>query len=627
MVRPIPRTDFKYEQSLVNTGKRGDIFRVHVIDVDHNETVDDDNKTPRFKHVNPRVNNRGFHISGIRVDGKGKHMIDIIVPGGVAGDFMLPQPGDTVWVRQSEEGADSTAYLVHNSYSNDIIDVEYKNNPAPLWGSFDGDFGHLRSYKDHSMQFAAKITKHVYKTIPREPSNFRRKWVRSISGYRWRKHYKGNVLKSMFVNRGDNLYDLDFKNMGKPYIEEDGVKIMLEETPQYQYPDPNNAPELREEDDDFKYIYRKHLFMKKVPNTDPNEDGIYTPPKEEYFEFIHKVKHYFSYEPLLDKSYKKKTKGFERELPAVREYNHVFYGNNKLMYQDVHGDGEQILITLKNQYDAGFTIVHDTERSQIRIRDHIGNNILIDGNPEKPRIMLQTKDRRIVEIGDMPKGGDSKGFLYLRNGKGYGNAQVPWGRMTNKGRGEVFNQEFLMVDDLAVIRDPEFLGRLSPIMRTQLRGPGIYTRTVADGEKPYEKRTSSYELNNVLINNVIELWTDTGTMVTHQSKVFKNRHEFFSIGQTNDIILNIIKYVDEYMNFSRPKDISSIQMDPAGIHMDSTLPINIRSDISVNIKAPSVNLDCGLSSVMPKVDSPETLPVVPMIPPYVGFSSEVEDGT
>jgi hypothetical protein len=626
MPQPLTRTDFKYEESLVHVGKRGDLFRVHVVEVDHNETVDDDNKTPRFKHISPKNNNRGFHISGIRVDGKGKHMIDIIVPGHVAGDFKLPQPGDTVWVRQSEEGGDSSAYYVNNDYSNDVIDVEYKNNPPPLWGSMFGDFGHLRSYKDHSMQFASKITKHVYKTIPKEPSNFRRKWVRSISGYRWRKFYKGNALPSLFVNRGDNVYDLDFKNMAKAYVEEDGVTLMDKKTPQYAYPDPNNVPELREDDDDFTYIYRKHIYVKRVPNTDPNEDGVFNPPKDEYFTYVHKVKHYTAYEPLSDKSYKKKTKGFERELPAVREHNTVFYGNNKLMYQDVHGDGEQILITLKNQYDSGITILHDTDRSQIRIRDHVGNTILLDGDPEKPRIVLMTKDRRVMEVGDMAKGGDSKGFVYFRNGGGYGNAQVPWGRMTNKGRGEVFNQEFLMVDHVDVIRDPEFLGRLSPVLRSQLRGPGIYTRTAADGEKSYEKRTSSYEMNNILVDSRIETWTDTDTMVAHQSKVGKGSHEFFSIGQTNGEEINTVKFSDTYLNLSRPKEGSSVQLDTSGLHLDSNLPINISSSSSVNVKAPTINLDPGAASVKEQSGKPETLPVNPITEPYVGFPAEADDG-
>lgn len=625
MDRALPRTDFKYEESLVHIGKKGGMFRVHVMSVDHNETVDDDNKTPRFKHITPKKNNRGFHISGIRIDGKGTHLIDIVVPGAIAGDFMLPQPGDTVWVRQSEEGADSTAYLVHNDYSSDIIDIEYKNNPPPLWGSMNGDYGHLRSYKDHSMQFAAKITQHVYNTIPREESNFRRKWVRSISGYRWRNFYKGNALPNKFVTRGDNVYDLDFRNMSKDYVEEDGLTLMDEGLPQYEYPDPNNTPELREKDPDFKYIYRKHLFVKKSPDADPDEDGIIPRSKDEYFTFIHKVRHYTAYEPISDKTYKKKTKGFERELVAVREYNHVFYGNNKLLFQDIHGDGEQILLTLKNQYDSGITLIHDRERSQVRIRDHMGNNILIDGNPEKPRIVMMTKDRRMVEMGDIYTNGTSKGFLYMRNGRGYGNAQVPWGRMTNKGKGEVFNQEFLMVDDLEVIKNEEFLGRLSPMLRSQLRGPGIYTRTAADGEKSYEKSTSSYELDNTLINNVVEIWSDTDTMVSHQSKVEKHSHEYFITGKTDGKTINTFKMDDKAINMNRFEEESSVQIDPQGIHLDTKKKINISSDVEVSIKAPIINLDDGVSSPKKLKESPTTLPGGPVLAPYVGFPKGSSD--
>lgn len=631
---PIDRTDFKYEESLIHNGKRDDIFRVYIVETDNNETIEDDQKTPRFVHASKKNPNRGFHVSGIRADGKGKQIIQVRVPGNVGGDFKLPQPGDVVWARQGSEGGDNMAFLMHNDYSGDNFkDTHILSNPAPLWGSMPGDFGHMRSYKDHSLQFSPKITQHKYTIYPKEPSNFRRKWVRSISGYRWRSFYKGNVLPTLFVMRGDNVFDLDFSNMAKGHIEEDGLKIMLEETPQYAYPDPNNGVEVREKDSDFTYIWKKHLYTKKEQRPDPNEDGIYIPPKEEFFPFTHKVKHYFSYEPILDKTYKKKTKGFERELVAVREYAHVFYGNNKLLFQDVHGDGEQILLTLKNQYDAGFTIVHDTERSQVRLRDHLGNTILIDGNPDKPRIIMTTKDRRVVEIGDMPKKGSSKGFLYLRNGKGYGNAQVPWGRITNKSRGDVFNQELVMVDDLAVIRDPEFLGRLSPIMRTQLRGPGIYMRTVADGEKPYEKRFSTYELDDILVENSIEAWLDTDTWTTYQTLVKKDYHEYFMWGKTLGVPLNLIKFNDEYMHFERIKDKDYIHMDGNGIQIDAEMPIKVRSGTEIELRAPVINLNDGTYVPNPRDWDIKTLPITPKESPYVGFNkmadtdSESEEST
>lgn len=576
--------DYKYESSLNQHGFVGEKFKVLVVSVDHNETINDDNKTPKLGFITPTKDNRNFHLSGFRVDGRNTPIMDIIVPPQVNGDFQIPKEGDVVWCTQATTGVSSDTIYLYAEYSNGDTGLDTGNTSVPLWGSQHGDYGHLRTYKDHNQQFANFPFKKPNAIVAKTEGTFRSKWVRSIEGYRWRDYYKGNINDNKFAVRGDNVFDLDKTNMGLEVVEEDGVEI-LADTKQSKYPEPNNVPEIREKDEVFTYVKLKHEFMKVLPSNSLFETESVAIPDKEYTTLVHKTKNYFSYEPLLDKTYKKKTKGFERELISVKEYSLVFSGgNNKLMYQDAHGDGEQVLITLKNQYDAGYTIVHNKDKSQIRIRDHLGQSILIEGDPDRPRIVLVTKDKRTIEVGSIKGKG---GFVYLRNGSAFGDSDVPWGRKTGKTKDSVFNQEFLMVDNQAVISDADFKDRLSAGLSGLLVGPGIYHRTVDDSKGEYEKAYSSYEYGGVLFETSLQSWKSTNTSVKSMSKVTKSQAEWSVIGTENSIEKNRITFNSQELLLKRIEG-HYVKLG-AVVDVHSNTVLNLSANAAINLIAPAID--------------------------------------
>jgi hypothetical protein len=163
---------------------------------------------------------------------------------------------------------------------------------------------------------------------------------------------------------------------------------------------------------------------------------------------ILKNQNYVSYQPIIDKIEFNKSK-LEKELPASEEYQVAIRGNNKLLIQDQFGDGEQIIITLKNQYDSGITIIHNNEKGQIRIRDHLGQGVLIEANENMSRVTSWTKARQIIEQGTTENGA----YTYVRNGDAWGNAFTDYGTKTNTSLDELDNQELLLVNSQEVLGD------------------------------------------------------------------------------------------------------------------------------------------------------------------------------
>jgi len=589
--------DSKYENSRRYADPTSDTFKVLVTTVDNNETIDDMQKEGRSAWMGPDADRRNLGITGIRID-QGTLLLDISVPQSVAGKVEMPQVGDIVHCKMNASGRASVIETSHTEYNPRRFSVD-GHSVVPMWLSMPGDQGQLFSHKDHGMQFSARPDKHDVNYLPKNKASFITQWVRSVTGFRWRKTiYEDRTVKAgKFVLRGDNVFDIDPEHMPKLIVEETGISLMPVKAKQHQYPQPNNTPFIREERPEFKYRYRVHKWLKQVPKFDPFDEGKTAAIEgDDYVDYTLRTKYQFSYEPILDSKYRTKTSGqgktpaFERELPAVEEYQLALKGNNKLLIQDVNGDGEQIFMTFKSQYDEGFTIVHDKDRGQIRIRDHIGNTILLEGDREKPRIILKTSEHQTLEMG----GKKGKGqFLYLRNGAAYGDSELDWGRKTGVGIGDVFNQEFIMVDSQAIIGDSEFKNRLSPGLASMIIAPGIYMRTVDDSRKEYEKRYASYEINGTLIEKSIQLWKDTNTSVVTQSSVQKSKHEWFVEGRTNGKVFNVIKFLDDYMMFSRPEepgDVSSFKMSKAGIELDSKKDINIRSETALSIQAPKVDI-------------------------------------
>lgn len=500
--------DYKHAESRVHAGIDTTKFKMIVTAVDTNETVDDLQGEGRLAWMVKTDNGlgeddrRGYFLSGVKMDGQGTIVLDVVVSPPVPGAFELPQIGDVVWVGVNASGRSSGLFYLHGDYAGSELLTHDADFNAPFWGGMPGDRGVLNSYQDHTMQFSRKPDKHYVPRLPQNKSTFITKWVRSITGYRWRKTvYENSSLKSeLFPLRGDNVFEIDPENMGKEVVEEDGVQWLQLNTPQSKYPLPLNAPEKQEERPDFKFKYQVHQFQKDRPKKySPFEQDTYTSVELTYKEYIVRNKNFVAHEPILDKSYKKRTaktkwKGFERELPAVEEFVLALKGNNKLVIQDVHGDGEQIVLMLKSQYDEGLVIVHDKEKSQVRLRDHLGQSFLIEGDRDKPRIVAVTRERQVIEMGSKK---DLGSFVYVRNGPAYGESDVDWGRKTGKTMGSVYNQEFALTSSKEISQDSEVLDRMSPGMQAIVaKGAGVHLRMANDALGIWEKTYSSWEVND-----------------------------------------------------------------------------------------------------------------------------------
>jgi hypothetical protein len=448
-------------------------YKVYVTWVDHGTYVKDARITPALSNFSMETG-RNFHVTGFRIDGVGDPFkYNIVVPQEIQGSFKMPQIGDVIVVEEHYRNLGDSPVYVYSVY-NDLDAENFISSQIPPWGGLPGDYGHLRSHGEHNFQFSEKAK-----------SDFTRKFVKSVTGYRFRNFY-GHVYgtedrfleKGKFAVRGDNVFDVSLNNplMSAEEINtESGMDIVpfnknsLSKN-QADYPNPLNVPIIREVDS--RYVYNSPVpryLEKQVEGNlyrgEGNEDV--NPVKDERYKYVLRNKNYFSYQPIVDKKYFEYIEGissdpqgnkpipYERELPAAEEYQVALRGNNKLLIQDQYGDGEQILITLKNQYDAGFTVVHNVENGQVRIRDHLGQGVLLDANPEAPRVMTWTTERQVIDMGSVrtfdPKTGETETYgeyIYLRNGNVYGKSDTSFGRLVESeiSRNEVPQQEFLIAN-------------------------------------------------------------------------------------------------------------------------------------------------------------------------------------
>lgn len=605
------KRDFKYEQSKRYSHEDRSTFNVLVTAVDNNETIDDMQEKGRTSWLGEDTDRRSLYISGIRLD-QGVIVNNIAVPQAFSGQVYMPCVGDTVKCKVNSIGAAGEISVVQVMYSGRDR-AQTGESVVPMWLSMPNDYGHLRSHQDHGMQFASKPDKHDLKNIPKNAASFATKWVRSITGERWRKtlYEDHEISANKFVTRGDNVFDIDPKSMSLVTIEEQGMSIMPVGS-QAEYPEPNNTPFKREKRDDFVYIYKKHTWLKAAPKfkvTDTGGDAVIQP--SEFIEYTMQTKYQFSYEPISDKKYRTKTsgknsKGFERELPAVEEYQVALKGNNKLLIQDIKGDGEQILITLKTQYDEGITFIHDRERSQVRIRDHIGNSVLLEGDRDKPRIVLKTSEKQVMEMGSVKGKGQ---FLYMRNGPVHTDSELSWGRKPGTILDAVFNQEFFMGDSEAILSDPEVTGRVSSGLAGLFAGPGIYMRSEDDSTGKYEKTYANYESGGTLYEKTMQKWKSTNTYLKSETKVDAGDHSWFVEGNTQGKTYNLIKIDTDHMILARPQDKTSIFLDKTTVDVDSDVDINLRTKKNLQLEGEnivlqgnSVAVNKGAPSAVPRVE-------------------------
>jgi hypothetical protein len=248
-------------------------------------------------------------------------------------------------------------------------------------------------------------------------------------------------------------------------------------------------------------------------------------PKKE--KLVLKNKNYVSYQPVLDKDYLDKAE-FERELPAAEEYQVALRGNNKLLIQDQYGDGEQLLITLKNQYDSGFTVVHNADKSQVRVRDHLGQGVLLEANPEAPRVISWTANRQVIEQGGVKDVGE---FTYIRNGSNFGDSQTEFGTKTGLTKDDVPNQEFLMVSTAGIIG--EINSRLSSGMNSLVNSagsPGIYMRSNTDPDTAAQSYSMYRSGTNLVVETAQENLGFDGAV---QSSSIRQEMDGTAVTQTN----------------------------------------------------------------------------------------------
>lgn len=418
------------------------IFQAYVVWVDQNGTVEDKQKKGVLEDMSPQTG-RNLHIGVIKLNGEGGTIaMNVLVPVGRLGEFKLPKPGDVVWIEESRRSIGSPPVYLYSTYNTSSgPDKLFGYNPVPQWGSIPGDQGEIISYRDHIRQF-----------VPTNKSNFKKKYIKSITGHRFRQFYRSNLKKGRFAVRGDAVFDID-GSVSSEYLVEEGAYILeggALETDQGKYPNPLNVPAERQVDEDYTYYnYLYQPIEKALPGDQYSRTGgysTYTPKKEKQ---VLKNKNYVSYQPVLDKKYLEYAE-FERELPAAEEYQIALRGNNKLLIQDQYGDGEQLLITLKNQYDAGITIIQNSDKGQVRVRDHMGQGVLLEANPDSPRVMLWTANKQVIEQGSVKGVGE---FTYIRNGAVYGDAETSYGTKTGLTKNDVSNQEFLITSSPDIVNE------------------------------------------------------------------------------------------------------------------------------------------------------------------------------
>jgi hypothetical protein len=468
-------------------------YMVYVTWVDHGTYVKDARSLPALSNFSSEVS-RNFHITGFRLDNEGGYFnYNVVIPQEIQGSFKVPQIGDVITVEEDPRYLSESPVYVYSIY-NDVPYTESISANIPNWGSIPGDYGHLRSHTDHNLKFN-----------PGETS-FTKRYIKSITGYRFRKFY-GHVFDTQdrfleegkFAVRGDVVFDIEGgDSMSRDEIEAAGVNVVSINDNDLSddlssYPNPLNVPILRATDERFSYASYVPRYLPAQVESDPYK-GISSVPnvlKDEFYVDVFKNKNYFSYTPIMDKKYNDylisvasewdpssgdaPPEPFLRELPAAEEYQVSLRGNNKLLIQDQYGDGEQLLITLKNQYDSGFTILHNAETSQIRIRDHLGQGVLLEGDPEHPRVISWTTERQVIDMGAIreynPDTGETKSFgeyLYLRNGSVYGKSDTNFGRITEseipRDGSEEFpvpQQEFMLISSQSAGNLAKLLGGIS----------------------------------------------------------------------------------------------------------------------------------------------------------------------
>lgn len=483
-------------------------FQAYVAWVDHNGTLNDMQKEGPLERMSPQTG-RNLHLGVYKLGGGGGGgiAVNVVVPQEVLGSFKVPQLGDIIWVEESRREYGAPPIYRYSTYntSNDPKN-RVGQSPVPQWGSFPGDHGHLRTHRDHNSQFFTTLS-----------SNFIKKYVRSITGYRFRSFYRSNLARGRFVVRGDPVFDIN-QSINDAYLVESGGHIIsgggLEED-QGRYPSPLNAPTSFEEDENYSYIKTLHTppdvrFTADHYNAE-DKSSRQKPAREKT---VLKNKNFRAYQPVLDKDYLERAM-FEREIPAAEEYQVAIRGNNKLLIQDQYGDGEQLLITLKNQYDSGFTIVHNASRSQVRIRDHLGQGVLLEANPESPRVISWTSNRQVIEQGGVRGRGE---FTYIRNGSNFGDSQASFGAKTGLTKNDVSNQELLMVSSPEIIG--ELTSRLSSGMNALVSGAGragVYIRNNVDPETSLQtyamyKQGTNLTVETAQANQGIDGITQTSRM-------------------------------------------------------------------------------------------------------------------
>lgn len=434
-------------------------FKVYVTWVDHGTFVKDARLTPSLSNFSSEVG-RNFHVSGFRLDGSGDYFkYNVVIPQEVQGSFKVPQIGDVIIVEEDIRNQGESPLYVYSTY-NDLPREKSVSSPIPAWGEIPGDYGHLRSHLEHNAQFLD------------DENDFTKRYIKSVTGYRFRRYY-GHVYntktrfldKGKFGVRGDVVFDIETgsSNMSEPEIIDSGVNVVsTKETDNTlekdlaKYPNPLNVPVVRASDN-------RYRFSSEVPRLLPEQiesnaykaaDDSKDPAKDVFYVNTYRNKNYFSYQPIIDEKYRDYLKNlsssseeaqedFKRELPVAEEYQVSLRGNNKLLIQDQFGNGEQLLITLKNQYDSGFTILHNYETSNIRMRDHLGQGVLIEGDPEHPRVVSWTTERQVSDMGSIRKYEfdpetneveiESYGeYAYIRNGSVYGLSDTNFGRITEE---------------------------------------------------------------------------------------------------------------------------------------------------------------------------------------------------
>jgi hypothetical protein len=416
---------------------------------------------------------RGYWIRGYRLDRSGNGLHSIVVPPGLA---FTPREGDVVEVRESDDANVKPRVVgLHwsiGSHDDLFADPEEPASPVPVFLRLPRDRGELYAQAEHLLTYHPKV--------PRE-NLFRYRHVLGVFGERFRdlrplgqgagglvgrmlafpafqalaKRFQKrakevealapyrDVKPGRFAYRVDPVYDHDGADFSLSAVQgtAQGAEYLAgrraDTTDRFPLPLETLDPRLTRLNDP-TYLHDVPLGALSTAQVDPNDLDLPTPPagdgvarsRDPHLTQPQGETPYSAYDEMVNESLRDRRVGAlggeraaqvdpsnveEPHTPALEKRFKL--GRMTLTLSDMHGDGRQLLVTLKDPADQSFTLVYDEgegyTHGQVRVRDMLGNTLLLDSRlKEYSRVVLKDRAHQTVELFSDPEGNE---FIFTRS--------------------------------------------------------------------------------------------------------------------------------------------------------------------------------------------------------------------